>query len=371
MNEEPKSGLIAAAKRWYKKFERPISSISLIGGFVFDAVTLTRVDEFKENLWVVVHLAIVGACIILINRKEDASTEAAENPDSVHFWLVNILQFFFGGLLSTYLVFYFRSGTIAGSWPFLLILAAAFIANESLKKHYTRLVFQISLFFLSLYAFAIYLMPILFHQLGTWVFISSGIVSLAALWVFVKILGWVAGERFVKSRWLLRFVVVVLIVAVNACYFLNLIPPIPLSLKDAGIYHSLVANAPGNYTVTQENKGWFSFFDVYEKIHITGSGDSLIAYSAVFSPTSLDTDILHVWQTYDSATRKWITRAKISLSVLGGRGGGYRTYSELSGITPGLWLVNVETPDGKVIGALRFNAILATSTSTLETISIQ
>ena len=31
-------------RSWYGRFERPISSLSLIAGFVFDALTLKRVD---------------------------------------------------------------------------------------------------------------------------------------------------------------------------------------------------------------------------------------------------------------------------------------------------------------------------------------
>ena len=166
-------------KTWYAKYERPISSISLIGGFVFDALTLKRVDLFWENFWVVAHIVIVGACIVLINAidvkaegddsgadpsagvltKEEALAKAATNPSKFHFWLTNIQQFFYGGIWSTFLVFYFRSSDIAVSWPFLAILALSFWANESLKRHFVRLTFQISLFFLAVFCFAIFLIP--------------------------------------------------------------------------------------------------------------------------------------------------------------------------------------------------------------------
>ena len=55
----------------YARFEQPISSISLLGGFAFDAVTLKRVDTFWENFWVVAHLAVVAVCILLVNRAEN------------------------------------------------------------------------------------------------------------------------------------------------------------------------------------------------------------------------------------------------------------------------------------------------------------
>ena len=106
------------------------------------------------------------------------------------------MQFFFGGILSVYLVFYFRSGTIATSWPFLLILALAFIANESLKRHYARLSFQIALLFLAFYSFAIYLMPILLHEISARVFLISGAVSLTAIGIIIIILAVFSRERF-------------------------------------------------------------------------------------------------------------------------------------------------------------------------------
>ncbi len=54
-------------KVWYLRYERLISSLSLIGGFIFDAVTLKRVDLFFENVWVAAHLVIAALGIILIN----------------------------------------------------------------------------------------------------------------------------------------------------------------------------------------------------------------------------------------------------------------------------------------------------------------
>ena len=135
--------VFSRARSWYARFERPISSLSLVSGFVFDALTLTRVDVLLDNFWVIAHLVIVTTCAVWINLLDNTVGEGGRRPETdparLHFWLVNVMQFFFGGILSVYLVFYFRSGTIATSWPFLLILAFAFIANERLKRHFARL----------------------------------------------------------------------------------------------------------------------------------------------------------------------------------------------------------------------------------------
>jgi len=365
----------------YARFERPVSSASLLGGFVFDAVTLKRVDMFWENFWIIAHIAIAGICILLINRNDrriDIHTEnhaaglkdqnpvsdPVSHPDTVpepdpsksQFWFINTLQFFFGGLLSTFLVFYFRSGSLRVSWPFFLILGAAFVANEKLKHHYARLTFQISFFFLSLFCFTIFILPVVLHRIGPFIFLLSGAVSLAFLYLFLCLLRSVAGQGLATSERTLYAYIGVIFLTINFLYFLNVIPPIPLSLQDASVHHAVTRNAEGNYAVQSEIPGPFHFFRIMETFHTT-PGAPVYAYSAIFSPTSLNTTIVHAWQFYEPK-RGWTTKSRVELPVRGGRGGGYRTYSIRTGITAGAWRVNVETPTGALLGRLRFNVVL-------------
>lgn len=339
----------------YGRFERPISSLSLILGFVFDAFTLQRVDALWENIWVFGHLLIVGIFIVLVNIRDNKGGEETD-PTKAHFWYVNILQFFFGGILSTYLVFYFRSADMLVTWPFILILVVAFWANESLKRHYIRLSFQISLFFLSIYSFAIFLVPVVTHKIGPEIFLLSGLLSLLFIAVFIFILFLFIKEKFSKSRNIILFLITAILITVNILYFTNLIPPIPLSLKDAGVFQSLERGSDGNYTVQYEDLGFGGYFQLYQNFKET-LGASVYAYSAVFSPSNLNTTIVHEWQHLDEASGKWISSVKIFLPVIGGRGGGFRTFSVRSGLLPGKWRVNVETPQGQLIGRLRFNVV--------------
>ena len=348
---------VAKLKNWYGKYERPISSVSLIGGFVFDAVTLKRVDLFWENFWVAAHLVIVGVFIVLVHAIEKNEGDEA-NSSKTHFWFVNILQFFFGGILSTYLVFYFRSSDIAVSWPFLVILALAFWANEALKKHYTRLAFQISLFFLSIFCFDIFLVPILLHQLSAGVFIFSGVVSLVLIGLFILIIRYFNKQEFEKSKNIVFSCIAGIFIVVNVFYFTDLIPPIPLSLKDAGVYYSIQRNQSGNYVSVGEIEPWTIFFKFYPDFHYL-EGQPVFIYSAIFSPSKLNLAVTHQWQK-KAANGKWVTVSQVPLTVVGGRDGGFRTYSQKTlGLTPGHWRVNVLTTRGQVIGQVRFNLIMA------------
>lgn len=356
--------MFQTVRDWYVRFERPISSASLIAGFVFDALTLRRVDTFWENFWVVVHLLVVAACIVLVSRQQNKGV-ATPASSKLHFWLITVMQFFFGGLLSTLLVFYFRSGSFAVSWPFLLILGVAFAANESLKRYYARLGFQISLFYLSLFCFTIFIVPVVIHAMGPVVFLLSGLVSLALMRLFALLLKVAAQENLESAKKELTVAIGSIFLGLNLLYFLNVIPPIPLSLMDAGVAHSITREANGDYALETEARGWLSYFRLTETVHLP-AGSPLYAYSAVFSPTRLNTRIVHEWQRYE-AKRGWVTTSRIELSLLGGRGGGYRTYSMKNQVPPGAWRVNVETPNGALLGRLRFNVAAASSRPLLST----
>jgi hypothetical protein len=344
-------------RNWYGKYERPISSISLVGGFVFDAITLKRVDLFWENFWVVAHLVIVGACIVLVHAIEKNEGDEA-NPSKTHFWLVNTLQFFFGGILSTYLVFYFRSSDIAVSWPFLLILALSFWANEALKRHFVRLVFQVSIFFLSVFSFAIFLVPVIFHRLGAGMFLASGAISVVIIILFLLLIRRVARDEFERSKKMVFVSIGGIVALMNIFYFTNIMPPIPLSLKDAGVYHSIRRNGSGNYDVVTEGSSFFSFLNLYPTYHKSAS-EPVFVYSAIFSPPSLDTSIIHEWQHKDEVTGKWSTVVRLNLHISGGRDGGFRTYSQKSNPAAGKWRVNVLTTRGQLIGRIRFTVVPA------------
>jgi hypothetical protein len=342
-------------RNFYGRFERPISSLSLVVGFVFDAVTLKRVDTIFENIWILGHLLIIGVFIALIHlRKSEKDDE--KNPSKAHFWFVNILQFFFGGILSTFLVFYFRSTDIWVTWPFIALLALAFIANESLKRHYIRLSFQISLLFLSIYSFAIFSVPVILRQIGTGTFLLSGLLSLVFIAVFLLILFYFIKDRFIESKKMIFFLILGIFVLVNLLYFTNLIPPIPLSLKDGGIYHSVLKNGAGKYDVSYEDHGWRDYFNLYPDFHEV-PGEPVYAFSAIFSPQNLDLTIIHEWQYFNEAQNKWITEGLVRLSVVGGGTNGFHTYSLRHDLVAGKWRVNIKTLQGLVIGRLRFNII--------------
>lgn len=357
--------LLEKTRSLYEKFERPISSLSFVFGFIVDSLTLKRVDTLRDNLWVAFLLFIAGLFIALTHIQEREIGDE-KDPSKRHFWYVNIIQFAFGGLLSTFLVFYFRSADLFSTWPFILLIVLAVAANEYFKNHYVRFSFQISFFFLSVYAFAIFLVPVLLRKIGAWVFIFSGTISLALIALFILILYRFIKDELVKSKKMIFSSVVGIFLIINFLYFTNLIPPIPLSLKDAGIYYSVQKDAAGNYRVTHEAYDWKKYFKLYPEFKQT-IGSPIYAYSAIFSPKELNVTILHEWQHYDTKQGKWVTERTISLPVIGGREGGFRTYSSRSNLAAGKWRVAIKTSQGQTIGHVRFNNVITATTPTLVT----
>ncbi len=347
--------VIAKLRNFYGKYERLISSWSLLCGFVFDAIVLKRVDQFWENFFVVLHLVVIAVCMVIVHALEKQEGDEA-NPSKAHFWLVNAIQFTFGGVLSVLLVFYFRSSDLASSWPFLLILALAFWANESLKRSFIRLGFQVMLLYLSIYCFLIFLVPVITHKFGGWIFLLSGVASLVVIWGFILLIKIFSRKQYEQGKKILFIAVFGIFTLVNVLYYTNIIPPIPLSLKDAGVYYSLVADGTGGYFATGEEPKWQNYFTLYPDFRYL-EGQPVYVYSAIFSPSRLNVEVVHEWQ-HKGADGKWVMTDKIPLTIIGGRDGGFRTYSlKRFNLDPGQWRVNVLTTRGQVIGRIRFNLV--------------
>lgn len=342
---------------WYARFERPISSISLIGGFVWNALFLTRADLFKENLWIVVHIILAAVGIVLINRQEKGEGDTAE-PAKTHFWLATALQFLFGGLLSTFIVFYFRSAVLSVTWPFFVVLFAAFVANEALKRSYLRLAFQIAFLALSILLFAVYGIPLLAHRTGADIFIFSSIISLGVVLIFLAILrASVKNILRKQNKTILIGAITGVFVVMNGLYFFHLIPPLPLSLADTGVYHSIIKLPDGSYSVTEEDAEttfWTRLESTVQrpKIIHAAPGERIYAYTAIFSPVAFTINTMHTWEWYDPEAKEWVVKIASELPIVGGREGGFRTYSSIQDPREGKWRVSVETGSGEVIGRI-------------------
>lgn len=214
-------------------------------------------------------------------------------------------------------------------------------------------------------------MPIYTGTIGTLTFLASGAIAVSVFILFTIVLRLVGRERFAADVWPIRVAAFAVLAAINVSYFTGILPPLPLSMESAGIYHE-VWRAPGMYMASGEtNQSWqVRRLGFAPALHIT-YGESLYAYSAVFAPTSLTTTIVHRWQWYDPIKKEWATRSTIAYPIIGGRDGGYRGYSAVPINDMGKWRVNVETSDGRLIARLPFTVAQTAFPPLVETITLK
>ena len=353
------------ATYFYKTHEHRISSYALVFGFIVDNFTLRRIDLFFENFVMASYLVVAGVSIALVNILEEKGGASLHPIFRRAHWLLSLaIQFVFGGLFSAFVVFYSRSASLVSSWPFILILFGLLIGNEFFKKHYERLVFQVGIYFVALFSYFIFSVPILIGEMGPAIFLLSGVVSLCAISLLFCGLRKIVPRRYVEGRRGLFVTIGSIFLSINILYFTNIIPPIPLSLKDAEVFHN-VERVGGGYRVVAEKRGWYEVFFPTETLHVEEGGSAYV-FSAIFAPTRLQTSIVHHWYYYNKEKGLWVSSHKVDLPILGGRGGGYRIYSFKQDIAPGLWRVDVETKGGLGVGRLEFMVERLTDVVTLE-----
>lgn len=358
---------------WHR-YERHISAVGILTGFIFDLVIADRPDSPTNNLFLLSYLGIAGALIIILNLRTARRREL--EPAYQPLFFLFMLQFCFGGLASNLLVLYGKSGTLAGSALFILLLAAMLIGNEFLRTRYAQLRFNIAVYYLLLFTYLIIAVPtFIFHSVGVLVFLFSGFLSLLLIGGFLSIV-YVAvfrGRQRGRQLYEVSVLVAMIFFLFNGLYFLKIIPPVPLSLKGIGMYHSIsrltapTGSTQGIYTAAFEPSPWFVFWrDTSGTYTITSTSAQAACFSSVFAPTNLATPVFHKWEKYDEGAGKWVVKTRVSFPINGGREEGYRGFT-LSNVEPGQWRCNVETASGALIGRISFTVLQNQALPTLST----
>jgi len=328
-------------KSFVMKHESRISWAAMLAGFVLDNLTLTRIDLLFDDLILLSYLIIAGASIILFNYlKEDSR---------IRFFVPYTLQFAFGGLFSGFLIFYTRSGSLIQSWPFLAILLFLMIGNEVFKERYEKYVFRMSIYFIALYSFFTFYIPVLLGKMGATVFILSGLVSISFVSVIIKIIERSKRSSAKEKRNSVYVSIITICIIFNTLYFGNIIPPIPLSLKDINTYNQLEKKG-NDYLVQKEKVAWYKFREKNVLDIIPGS--NVYVYTAVFAPTKINQKISHVWLYKNNGI--WEEKSRIPFPINGGRGDGYRGYTYKNTLEDGEWKVEVRTDRDQLIGRKTF-----------------
>lgn len=346
---------------WY---ERRLAPFAFLSGFVFDIFTLTRIDAARDHVFLIGHLVISGAGIALVNAASAGRLRGKFSELSA--WLAPLMiQFSIGALLSGSVILYWRSGSIAASWPFLGSLTFLLVGNEFFRARYNRFVFHISIYFVALTSYMILTIPLIAGKIGPGVFVTSAFASLGSIGLAIILLALLSPGIIRGHGRDLAMTIGGIFAAFNFLYFTNIIPPIPLALKQLEIARSVTRTQDG-YELALEPKTWMRFIPGASRQYRWVAGTPVFAYSAVFAPTVIHETIAHHWLRLNSKTRTWEEQAEIPFSLVGGRGEGYRGYTQKDFITPGVWRVDVRTERGQLLGRITFTVIEVSQAPKLE-----
>lgn len=344
-------------KTFYQKYEK-YSDMTIFGvGFLWDSLTMTRVDSVIDNIILLFYQIIIGTFIILTLRRQKGSVfpKWLEKIEPRFHW---IMQFCFGGLFSSYVIFYFKSASFTRTQFFFLILVCLWIGNEFLRERLNSSVLLSLLYSFCLFSFFAFFLPVVLARVNAFIFVLAGVLSL-----FISLLVFSIGLKTPIETWRqsVRPVapwIFAIFLSVNILYFANLIPPVPLALKkNARIYHSVV-KTPDGYEVQYVPSSWIKFWKKWDDPFYLSPGESVYCFTSVFAPRKVHVPIYHVWSKKLAAG--WVQTDRIRYEDLaGGREGGYRIFTRKRGITPGEWRVEVQTESRQILGRIDFMVFIS------------
>lgn len=322
---------------------------AFIVGFIVDNITLNRVDQIFDNAVLLTYVVLAMVSILLLyagiaERYSDRTNQFLKSKAPL------LMQYAFGGLLSGMLIFYGRSGSLVDSWPFILMILLVIFGNETIRDRSGRLVYNLVIFFVGLFAYVVLVIPVLLGKMGPWIFVGSGVLALLIMYFFFTALEKVIPHFVRLQKRHIVFFIGLIYITLNFLYFTNIIPPIPLSMKHVGIYHSVARQADNTYALTYEKPNWWFWYRNSDKVFHYSTGEDVYCYASVFAPARLATEIYHRWEHYDEVMDEWVEHGRYAYSIQGGRGEGYRGYTQISNYREGKWRCTVETERGQIIG---------------------
>ena len=334
------TGTFERLRLYYASHPRGTAAAFFAAGFLFDMLTLGRIDSWFTIGQQALYLAVILVLLLQIFFADPRFAKYRE--PLVHFLL--------GALLNVYALFFFKSSSLLVSFGFLAFIMALLLANESERFKAIGLPFKFVLLSLCLLSFFAMLVPVLVGSIGTAVFLLSMLVgclplALAAAWIRRR-----RPQEFPRAR---RHILVPLggvLVGFLAFYLFRLIPPVPLSIPFIGIYHNVERTEQG-YRLSHERPRWRVWHNGDQRF-VAQPGDRIYVYFRVFSPARFSDQVLLRW--YRKGGR-WMLQDTIPIRIVGGREAGFRGYGVKTNYQPGEWKVHVETTDGREIGRVYFD----------------
>lgn len=339
----------------YKKYERWVPIGAFLGGFIFDAIVLTRIDEpeviIQQALYLLMAAFLIGVELIELAH---GKISAPRFLSRVWTYREAVLHFMLGTLLNSYAIFYFKSASAVTSLLFIGLLIALLTINEF--KHFgkSQAKVHVALLSLCLISYLVSLAPIALGFIGKIPFLCAMILSVVVFVGYCRVLR----PRLVLQPGLFKTHLLYPYAAIQTIfiglYFAHAIPPVPLSVKYLGVFHGAEKVADG-YELSYTRPEW-KFWQHGDQTFTFRPGDVIHCYTQIFSPARFKDQLQVRWLYWDEK-RGWLPSDAIALSVVGGREEGFRAVTKKSNFQPGAWRVQIETIDSHEIGRIGFTVV--------------
>jgi hypothetical protein len=243
-------------------------------------------------------------------------------------------------------VFYSRSATLTSTAVFFGVLVLLLVGNEFLRDRLSNLRLLISLYALVCFGFFTFFLPVMTGFMNVLVFLAGAALSAAVTFRVVQLIYRDNPERSRREAFGVTIPAFALIGLLVGFYFLNWIPPVPLSMKFGGMYHE-VKKSDDRFELSFERK----WYQVWKQSDTTfPAHEPIYCFTAVFAPVALNTTVYHHWYFRQSGNRPFTHADKIPVKISGGREAGYRAYTFKQQLDAGDWRVDLEAEDGRIIG---------------------
>ncbi|HAH05967.1 MAG TPA: hypothetical protein DCM05_05455 [Elusimicrobia bacterium] len=333
-------------KAFYRGHEPACTAGFFAAGFLFDTLAVGRIDKWLNILHQAVYLSLCAYFTGLELRETHGRFTPPERLKTAWRYHTGATHFMLGTLLNIYTLFYFKSASMGTSLLFLLVLAALLALNELKPFERSGTLLRMSLFSLCLVSYFTYLVPTLMGRIGAVPFLGSIAAASACIAGFT----WRLYGRMPEQKQAVRGHVVYPFAAIAALfaalYFAKVIPPVPLSLTEIGIYHD-VRRAGDRFELSSTRPRW-KFWQRGDQTFLARPGDPIYCWVRVFSPTRFQDRLAVRWRFLEP--EGWGESEVIPLPITGGRDGGWRGFTFKANYKPGRWRVEVVTSDGRELG---------------------
>lgn len=351
--------------RLAQKVQQNIKHIASALFFFGFAVDMFLLPDVNNVLSVYIGLVYITSLAVIIIIREIAMVYESSGKAKQTFYsmLTFAIAYFSGSALSFVFVYAWRSAALSVSWPIFVILLLCMLANELVSTHKWRSIVDVAVLIIASLFFTLFNLPFLIGKQNDWIFFLGLIISFVLAFLYIRLFNRITR----RDQHLENYILAIFIPAlVGGLYILNLMPAVPLSIRNENVYH-YVERSGSDYLVLNEAAS-SSVFDIFKTPvkNITEADRTLYFFAAVRAPAALTAPITHVWEYYNENTKEWEVRNKLSFNIYGGRAEGYRAYSNITNAVPGKWRVTVKVDSGRIVGRYTFKVQMSPTLNLVE-----